>query len=299
MKVSDKINGLLKGAWDMHVHGYPEISFDVQQQLDDIEVAQEIESAGMRGFVLKSHFWPTVGRSYHLKKRFPSIKILPSITLNTTVGGLNPVSVESAARQGAKVIYMPTWSADNDLKRNGFSRYLRGYIDRFSSDCKNEGLRLLDSKNLIKEDVREIIRIAKTFKMIIATGHVSVEESLAMIDEAGRLDFSSIIFNHPNSHSIGAKIEDMELMASKGAYIEFCALGLMPVFQIVRPDDLKNMIRRIGVDKCILSSDYFFEWAPSPPEMLKLAVSSLLSVGMEEEEIVQIARTNQEKLLTK
>lgn len=86
---------LLQGAIDLHHHGYPEFTFRCQARLEDATEFELCRHAGMAGIVLKSHMWPTVGRAYLLRTIVPGIEIIPSITLNTVVGGFNPAAVES------------------------------------------------------------------------------------------------------------------------------------------------------------------------------------------------------------
>ena len=133
--------------------------------------------------------------------------------------------------------------------------------------------------------------------MVIATGHISVKESLHLMDCANQMDFRPVIFNHPDSHSIGGTFEDMALMASKGAFIEFCCLGMMPAFQRIHPSDLVPMIKKLGVEHCILSTDFFFEWAPPPPEMLRMVMGAMAAVGMSREDLRTLVKHNPEKIM--
>ncbi len=106
-----------------------------------------------------------------------------------------------------------------------------------------------------------------------------------------------MVFNHPDSRSIGAHFEQIVEMASLGAYVEICALGLMPLFQRITPKEFKNTIQTIGADHGLLTSDSFFEWAPSGPEMLRMLIASLLEVGVKEEEIMEMIQVNPKRLL--
>ena len=54
----------------------------------------------MQGFVLKSHYIQTGERAQVVTKAVPGIKAFGAITLNHSVGGLNPVAVELAGRIG-------------------------------------------------------------------------------------------------------------------------------------------------------------------------------------------------------
>jgi hypothetical protein len=288
---------LLQGAIDLHVHGYPEISNDVKTRLDDSEIVKAAIESGMRAIVLKSHMWPTVGRAYHLQKQFPGFYVIPSITLNTTVGGLNPVSVESAAKQGAKVIFMPTWSASNDIRQGGFSTYMKTYLDSLKNLMPEHGLQLLDQEGHLKDEVNEILQIARRYKLAIATGHISINESVALIEEANRLEVWPIIYTHPDSRSVGSTRTQIQMMSEKGAFVEICALGMMPAFQRIHPREVIEIIKNIGAEKCVLSTDFFFDWAPPVPEMLRMTMGTLLSLGLSPEEIRLLVQINPAKIL--
>ena len=68
----------------------------------------------MKGFVLKSHYIPTAERAKVVTKAVPGIQAFGAITLNHSVGGLNPVAVELSGRSGAKIVWMPTVDAANE-----------------------------------------------------------------------------------------------------------------------------------------------------------------------------------------
>ena len=292
-----KADDLLKGAIDLHVHGYPEISFDVHTRVGDYEIARLAVTAGMKGFVLKSHIWPTVGRVYHLRKSFENLEIFPSITLNSTVGGFNPIAVESAAKQGAKIVFMPTWSAANDLRRKGFSSYMKRYLRSVRSVGIKNGLSVFDSEGHLGSDVKEVLRVTKIYELVVATAHISPAESLAVLEEANKIGLWPVIFSHPDSHSVGGTINDMKVMAKKGAYIEFCALGLLPMFQRIHPRELIENIREIGAEHCFISTDFFFNWPPPPTEMLRMTIATLLDLGLGRDEIELLVRINPSRIL--
>lgn len=287
----------LLGAIDLHVHGYPEIGFNVKGRLEDDEIAMEFKNADMGGFVLKSHMWPTVGRVYALKKRFPSLNIFSSITLNVTTGGLCPIAVESAAKQGAKVVFMPTWSAINDLKREGFSSYFKEYLQAAKNLKAEEGISIIDENGKLLKNVFEILEIAKEYNLVVATSHLSPSESLILAKEAQRVGGITLIFSHPDSRSVGASFEEMQQMVRNGAFIEICTLGLLPSFQRISPRDIIKTVRGLSSEKCFLSTDFFFDWAPPPPEMLRMTIGALLSEGLLENEIRNLVQLNPAMIL--
>src|SRR2546426_67114 len=68
----------------------------------------------MKGFVLKSHYIQTGERAQVVTKAVPGSKVFGAVTLNHSVGGLNPVAVEIAGRSGCKIVWVPTVDAQNE-----------------------------------------------------------------------------------------------------------------------------------------------------------------------------------------
>ncbi len=192
---------------------------------------------------------------------------------------------------------MPSWSAKSDIRRNGVIHLVRGYLPSLDQFTENDGIALMDERGELFPETAEILSLINQYDMVLFTGHISPLESLALAREAKRIGFQKLVFNHPDSRSIGAHFEQIVEMASLGAYVEICALGLMPLFQRVTPKEFKKTIETIGADHCILTSDSFFEWAPSGPEMLRMLIASLLEVGVKEEEIVEMIQVNPKRLL--
>jgi len=288
---------LLLGAIDFHHHGYPEVSFDMLTRMEDSDELAVARHAGMAGIVLKSHMWPTVGRAYHLRKQVPGIEVVPSIVLNFAVGGFNPIAVEAAARQGAKVVFMPTWSAAHDMERGGMSKYLRKFLDR-ATDLKPEhGLRLTDERGRVTAEVRECVSVAADHGMTVCSGHVSPKESLALAQAAKDYGIESIVFSHPDSHSVGATREEIRDMVQLDGYCEFCALGTLPAFQRLKPSEALDIIEEIRPDRAILTTDYFFEWAPPASETLRMLIGTFLDLGMSEADVRTMVRDNPAKML--
>src|SRR5690606_14798030 len=104
----------------------------------------------------------------------------PSITLNPVVGGFSPMAVEAAARQGAKVLYMPTWGATADIRRGSMSRYLHGFLETSKALTPERGLTVVDGDGRIHPEVSECLAIAAEFDMMVGTGHISPQETLTL-----------------------------------------------------------------------------------------------------------------------
>src|ERR1700726_5073873 len=111
MPISDAAWEALKGGYDLQVHVAPDV---IERRIDDLDLAKEFLARGLRGFVLKSHYFPTAERAKLVTRAVPGIAAYGAVTLNHSVGGLNPVAVELAGRTGCKIVWMPTVDAQNE-----------------------------------------------------------------------------------------------------------------------------------------------------------------------------------------
>src|SRR5580698_1773603 len=109
--ITDQAWETIAGAYDLQVHVAPDV---IARRVDDIDLAHQFLARGLRGFVLKSHYLPTAERARVVTKAVPGIAAFGAITLNHSVGGLNPVAVEIAGRSGNKIVWMPTVDAENE-----------------------------------------------------------------------------------------------------------------------------------------------------------------------------------------
>jgi microsomal dipeptidase-like Zn-dependent dipeptidase len=192
---------------------------------------------------------------------------------------------------------MPTWSAANDLKRGGFSSFMKEYLNSTKYLKENDGITIVNSDGIIRDEVIAILKIAYKYGMVIASGHISPNESLTLLKEINKIGNLPFIFSHPDSRSVGGTIEDMKAIIDLGGYVEICALGMMPAFQRISPNDIIKIIRNLGAENCVLSTDFFFEWAPTPPEMLRMAIATLMNAGLGENDVRRLIQLNPAKIL--
>src|SRR5437879_9755201 len=89
---SHQLTGLawnaIQGAYDLQVHVAPDV---IERRIDDVGLAQEFLARGLKGFVLKSHYIPTAERAKVVCRAVPGIQAYGALTLNHSIGGLNPV----------------------------------------------------------------------------------------------------------------------------------------------------------------------------------------------------------------
>src|SRR5438874_4500885 len=102
---SERARALVQGAYDLHVHVGPDVP---QRRIDDRTLAERSAELGLAGFALKSHYTSTAERAQVVSAAAQGIEVLGTLTLNRAVGGMNALAVEIAAREGARIVWMPT-----------------------------------------------------------------------------------------------------------------------------------------------------------------------------------------------
>jgi hypothetical protein len=289
---------LVRGAIDLHTHAYPEFSLKIRERVNDIKWAELARAAGLRAIVMKSHVFPTAERAHLIRKVVPGIGVYGGIALNLSVGGLNPLAVDFAAEVGAKMIWMPTWSSKNDLSKSQFflSR-MKKYVKAIEAAVPGPevGVEIIEGGKL-KPVVKDIIDIAKNHGMVISSGHLSVQESLVLV-EACQKQGVPFTMAHPFSRSVGASIAEMQEVAKRGGYIEHCFITTMPMHQRLELSKIIEAIEAVGPDRTVLASDAIHAWNPPPPEALRMFVGSLLQLGLDPESIATMIQDNPAKIL--
>src|SRR5579862_2552258 len=108
---SERARELVRGGVDFHTHVAPDF---VERRITDIGLARRCLETGQGGFGLKSHYSSTAQRARVVEEAVPGVKVLGAIVLNRSVGGLNSLAVEIAAREGARLVWFPTVSSVNE-----------------------------------------------------------------------------------------------------------------------------------------------------------------------------------------
>lgn len=289
-----RLDRFLEGAFDLHCHVYPEMTLEHEARQDDVSQLAGMQAAGMGGVVLKSHFWPTVDRCYYLGQQFPDLEVIPSITLNRVAGGIDPLVVDAAGRQGARVVFFPTWDSANDRRRGGFCGAVRQRLPAFFDD-DGTGLEVTENGKLTPA-AQQVLDAAQQSGMLVCTGHLSPAEGMRVI-EAARQRGLRALFSHPLSGTIGSSLDDMAEAVRLGAVVELCVLHTLSLRHYIPPRSLAETIQALGAGNCVLSTDAFNSWVPPAHELLRLGIGQLLECGLSEEEIRVLTVTNPRRLL--
>ena len=287
---------MIEGAIDVHCHIDFEFSAKERKREPEFLWLPKAEASGMRGVVLKSHWWPTINVvPYILSSVRTSVGLWSSVALNSTAGGPNPCIIESCAELGGKMVFLPTWSARNDVERKGFSNRIQTYY-KSHAQLNNPNYYFLDAKGKLIPLGYEILESCKTHNLTLGMGHVSWQESLAFIEAAREMGYSQrIIVNHVQSHIIAMPLDAMRRAAEMGAFLETCWNALAP--GRMDSPELVHQFREVGLGQMIASTDYFRPYSPNPVELFRMFLGMLHEGGLSKDEVKQVACTNPAKVM--
>ncbi|UJW31620.1 DUF6282 family protein [Saccharothrix sp. AJ9571] len=291
---TDHARHLVRGAYDVHIHVAPDV---MRRRIDDVTLADRFAEAGMAGFVLKSHYVPTAERAEVVRRARPDIDAVGAITLNASVGGLNPIAVEIAGRGGAKVVWMPTVDSANQrlcqaAEPEGATPPMWA---RLQADLRDAGMaadpvEVLDADGTVSERTRQVLRLIARHDMTLATGHLHGDESARVIDAAVEEGVRRIVVTHPEFTSQRIGLDHQRDLAAKGALLERCFTT--PYTGKVGWDLWFTNIREAGPENSVLSSDLGQPFNPPVEDGLALCADKLLEAGFQDEEIRTMAVHN-------
>jgi len=290
---SDRARELLRGAYDTHMHISPDV---VERIVDDISLAQKFKELGMDGFVLKSHYGSTAERASVVRAAVPGVNVLGAISLNRAVGGVNPLAVEIAAREGARTVWLPTVDSVNESHEREAPPGAKVPVwVKLQLELREQGIEIppvpvVDSGGVVLPEVREVLAMIARHGMLLATGHLGRDEIFAVVDAALEEGVSDIVITHPEFPSQDLSVKDQRALAERGALLERCFTT--PYTGKVSWEQWIANIRDCGPENSVLSTDLGQVFNPPVEDGMALMVDRLLDAGFEEEEVYVMAVVN-------
>jgi hypothetical protein len=292
LRVSDAAWKCLEGAYDLQIHVGPDV---IPRRIDDIDCARDFLSHRMRGFVLKSHYIQTGERAQVVTKAVPGIKAYGAVTLNHSVGGLNPVAVEIAGRSGCKVVWMPTVDAENETAgRLGGGSEKLPFWAKIQRELAAEGiapppLSVVDGSGNVTEPARRCMERIARHNMILATGHLGRREIFALVRTAREMGLKKIVVTHAEFPSQNLTGDEQKELADMGAVIEHC---FTTTYTAKAPWEAAFAnIRTTGVSRTMLSTDLGQTINPPVADGFAMFAQRLLDAGFSSDEIRTMAVT--------
>ncbi len=314
---------LLRGAIDIHVHAGPHL-FSSPRRVDPFEAATEARDAGMRAIVFMDVFEMSNGTAWLVNRAVPDMITFGGLILNTVYGGMNPRAVKTAIHYGAGAKFVSFGAHSTYFQASREGRVVDGKFVPLSELYPEFKREELDRCIRIPEgdptpELDEILRlIADNPHMYLNTGHVSVEEAMRLVELAEHYGIAKVLV--ASSVSKIATLEQLEVMAERGAFIEFTLAAYTHTTPIpkthyyvereyVSIDEgmedapkggvklVAEQIRALGAERCIIATDLGVYTLPTPVEGLREFIACLLDLGIPAEDIRTLTKTNPERLL--
>jgi hypothetical protein len=290
---SDRARELLRGAYDTHMHISPDV---VERKIDDLSLARRFAELGMAGFVLKSHYGSTAERASVVRAAVPGVDARGAIALNRAVGGINPLAVEIAAREGARTVWLPTVDSVNESHEREAPPGAKVPVwVKLQLDLREQGIEIapvpvVDEDGNVLPVLLEVLGMIARHDMLLATGHLSRDEIFAVVDAAVDAGVKDIVVTHPEFPSQDLSIEDQRALAQRGALLERCFTT--PHTGKVSWERWIENIRAAGPENSVLSTDLGQVFNPPVEDGMALMVDRLLEAGFGEEEVYVMAVVN-------
>jgi Family of unknown function (DUF6282) len=294
---SERARALVQGAYDLHVHVAPDVP---TRRIDDRSLAERFAQLGLAGFALKSHYTSTAERAQVLSALFEGVKVVGTLTLNRAVGGMNALAVEIAAREGARIVWMPT--VDSPAETAGRTEPREGdnvpQWARLQHELRGLGLSVepvhVTGPDGLLSETRHVLRAIARHGLILATGHLARNDTFAVVDAALEEGVSDIVVTHPEFPCQDFSIEDQQALAERGCLIERCLST--PLSGKTTWEHVFDGVRAVGVERSLFSSDCGNPDYPPVEDGLALWADRLREAGFEEDDAREMIVTQSRRL---
>lgn len=294
--IDSRIDKLLHGAIDPHVHSGPSIA---KRALDHVELLRQASAAGFAAVVTKDHDYSSAMTAALIRNNFPELKtkIYASIVLNNVIGGFNPYAVEHTAAMGGKIVWLPTLAAENHLR---WQAEQAKWTHPASTDKIRPatGIPVLNGDKTVRDDVKEVLDVVARNDMVLASGHLHISETWIVFEEAKRRGVKRLVLTHPED-IVGATMNDVKGISAMGAFVEhsLCMFIEGSKFKIADGEELRRHIDAAGVDQTVFCSDLGQTGNMSPLDGFRAGIRLCIDLGYDDDQIRKMVSANTARML--
>jgi hypothetical protein len=296
-----------QGIIDMHVHVGPEL---LPRRYSPTDLAREARREGI-GVVMKNHFQSTTGFASMLAREDPSVPLIGSVVLNLACGGIDEHGIR-AALSGWKrdvtardpdadrfVVWMPTVCAEGHLRVMG--RYdlppewgIKEEHARYFEE--GEGLTIVGHGGEPIAGLGRVFKAVADLDLVLASGHLDRTETKLFARLAHEAGLRRVVLTHPLFQATELEPDELkDLWRDYGAYTELAFVNM--AMDKLTARQYADVIRAVGAEGCILSSDLGQPFSPPVGDGWRLYLDLLRGEGISEDEIVRMAVVNPRALL--
>lgn len=273
----------LNGCLDLHIHCHPDVK---ERAVNDISMAQYCIDSGMRGFLIKSHDWSTHDRASIAKTLFPECEIFGSLCMNLSHGPrVNPFAVSQAVKtwgNSCRCVWLPTRESAFDMKRNY---------------AKHPGIPVVDAYGNVLPEVIKTMEICAEADIILASGHSSNEETVALAQAAKEVGLHKFVVTHATSDPWMLSLDTLKKCFALDAYVEHAYVALIwgpgTPFPHYKPCSIERMLEYIAVcpERTFLTSDLGTAGLPAPHDGMTAFMNLLYTYGISIKSIDHMTKT--------
>jgi len=314
---------LLKNSIDIHVHAGPHI-FSSPRRVDPFQAARKARDAGMQSIVYMDVFEMSNGTAWLVNREVPDFKVYGGLILNTVYGGMNPRAVKTALKygDGAKYISFGAHSTYYQAAREGRvidEKFvpLSELYPKFKTEELDRCIRIPDEAP--SPELDEILKlIADNPHVYMITGHVSADEGVRLVDFAEEYGIEKVVVSSAVTKI--ASMDQLQYMADKGAFIEYTLAAYTHTTTIPKTHyyvereyasidegmsgteeggvkHVAEQIMELGAEHCVICTDFGVYTLPEPVEGFREFIACLLDMGVPQEDIRKLSKTNPETIL--
>lgn len=277
-------NDCLRNAIDVHVHADP-CSLMARNQ-DYTRVAIDAARVGMRALVRKDHYYSTVGEAQAVQRHIDQLADTGALSHRIEVYGGIPLSFSLDAAQITQALRFPTFKMiwcnpinGEPLVREG---KVRPEMERIIALARDHGIALtLGAPSHSRKKYAGIDDY---------DGLMPLVERIAALGAAAVLD-------HPLS---SFTIDQIAALALDGVYAGlFCYPSLPSVIKapVVDPERTRELVNRLGPERCIVASDVGMLLEPTALDAFRLMIRFLFALGFNNQDVCLMLKTNPAKLI--
>jgi len=295
---TEQARALVRGAYDLHVHIDPDV---IPRRIDDVRLAARFAEVGLAGFGLKSHYTSTAERAKVVSGLSPDVAAIGTLTLNQAVGGMNALAVEIAAREGARIVWMPT--VDSPAETAGRTEpkpgdkvplWARLQHELHGLGLSVEPVHVTDPAGQVLPETLDVLRAIARHGLVLATGHLARDDAFAVVDAAFEEGVAHVVVTHPEFPCQDFSIEDQVALADRGCLVERCLST--PLSGKTTWEHVFDGVRAVGAERTIFSSDCGNPDYPPVEDGLALWADRLLGAGFGEDEVREMIVENSRRL---
>jgi len=314
---------LLKNSIDIHVHAGPHI-FSSPRRVDPFQAARKARDAGMQSIVYMDVFEMSNGTAWLVNREVPDFKVYGGLILNTVYGGMNPRAVKTALKygDGAKYISFGAHSTYYQAAREGRvidNKFvpLSELYPKFKTEELDRCIRIPDEAP--SPELDEILKlIADNPHVYMITGHVSADEGVRLVDFAEEYGIEKVVVSSAVTKI--ASMDQLQYMVDKGAFIEYTLAAYTHTTTIPKTHyyvereyasidegmsgteeggvkHVAEQIMELGAEHCVICTDFGVYTLPEPVEGFREFIACLLDMGVPQEDIRKLSKTNPETIL--